>query len=111
MPSPSKNESHKSYMERCVPQLIKEGKNPDQAVAVCSSMYSAKAESESDNMLEPEVTQSISFCGVLTPEGFRLVTVEDSDTVIEKLSFLDVFSPFNLEEGKTYEFEIKVEEP
>ncbi len=73
-------------------------------------MYSAKAESESSDMLEPEVTQRICFCGILTPEGFRLVTVEDSDTVIEKLSFADVFSSFNLEDGKTYEFEIEVEE-
>ena len=39
MPTPKKDEKKSDYMQRCVPMLINEGKKPDQAVAICSSMY------------------------------------------------------------------------
>lgn len=39
MPEPKKGEKKSDYMTRCVPVLIKEGKKPDQAVAICNSMF------------------------------------------------------------------------
>jgi len=40
MPQPSKGETKKNYISRCVSQLIeKEGKEPDQARAQCESMW------------------------------------------------------------------------
>jgi len=39
MPLPKKGEKEKDYMSRCIPMLVKEGKNQDQAVAICSSMF------------------------------------------------------------------------
>lgn len=39
MPEPKKNEDKKDYMARCIGVLIEEGKKPDQAVAICSSMF------------------------------------------------------------------------
>lgn len=42
MPSVKKNEKQGHYMKRCVPMLIKEGKNQDQAVAQCLNMFREK---------------------------------------------------------------------
>ena len=39
MPKPSKGESRSDFLRRCTPELIKEGKPQDQAVAVCSDIY------------------------------------------------------------------------
>lgn len=39
MPIPKKGESKDKFMERCIPILINEGKQPNQAIAICSSMY------------------------------------------------------------------------
>jgi hypothetical protein len=39
---PSAGESESDFMSRCVPVLIDEGKDQDQAVAVCISMYEQK---------------------------------------------------------------------
>jgi hypothetical protein len=39
MPTPNKGESERDFVKRCVPVLIDEGKKPDQAVAVCHSLY------------------------------------------------------------------------
>jgi uncharacterized protein len=42
MPKPHDGESKEEFMGRCIPQLIDEGKEQDQAVAVCSSLYDNK---------------------------------------------------------------------
>jgi len=39
MPTPRKGERRKPFMERCVPEVIAEGKDADQAVAQCTSMF------------------------------------------------------------------------
>ncbi len=39
MPTPNSGESKDDFMARCVPMLIDEGREPRQAVAICSSMY------------------------------------------------------------------------
>jgi len=39
MPNPRKNEKKKEYISRCIPQVIKEGKEQDQAIAICYSMW------------------------------------------------------------------------
>ena len=38
-PDPSNFSSRRSWMEECVPQLIDEGNDQDQAVAICSNMW------------------------------------------------------------------------
>lgn len=48
MPTRRKGESKSSYMKRCVPMLIKEGKSQDQAVAICMNM--SKKKSPAKNM-------------------------------------------------------------
>ena len=39
MPEPRPDESRESYMKRCVPQVKKEGKKQDQALAICFSYW------------------------------------------------------------------------
>lgn len=39
MPHPSSAESREHYLDRCIPILINEGKDRDQAIAQCISMY------------------------------------------------------------------------
>ena len=45
MPTPSSNESYDDWMERCVPELIDEGYESDQAAAICNSKWEEKASS------------------------------------------------------------------
>lgn len=42
MPTPRDGESREEWMARCVPYLIDEGREQDQAVAICSSMWDDK---------------------------------------------------------------------
>lgn len=39
MPKPGKRETQDEFLARCIPQLIKEGKDQQQAVAICYSMW------------------------------------------------------------------------
>lgn len=40
MPKPRKNETEANFMKRCVPKLIEEGREQDQAVAICLTTWS-----------------------------------------------------------------------
>lgn len=42
MPTPSKNETESEYIQRCVPELIKEGKDQSQAYAICKAKWDTK---------------------------------------------------------------------
>lgn len=42
MPTPNDDESREEWMERCISVLIDEGRERDQAVAICSSMWDDK---------------------------------------------------------------------
>jgi hypothetical protein len=39
MPKPRKNETEESFIARCVPEVIREGRDQQQAVAVCYSTW------------------------------------------------------------------------
>jgi hypothetical protein len=54
MPTPNDGESRDDFMDRCIPQVISEGKEQDQAVAICSSLY----EQESEEKMALETTFS-----------------------------------------------------
>lgn len=56
MPDPKKGESKKDYMKRCVPHLKGEGKDQDQAVAVCLSMWDRRNEG-----IRGAITSHMSF--------------------------------------------------
>lgn len=42
MPTPEKGETEKEFIGRCIPILIDEGKEKDQAVAICYSIWKNK---------------------------------------------------------------------
>ena len=44
MPTPSKGESKEDFIGRCIPILKDEGKEQDQAVAICYSMWERRNE-------------------------------------------------------------------
>ena len=39
MPTPRKDEDRNDFMQRCVPQVIDEGRPQDQAVAMCNQIW------------------------------------------------------------------------
>ena len=104
MPEPKVGQNRKDYMENCVPKLIKEGKNPDQAVAVCSSMWEAKAEEDMEICKE----NSIEFSASVTDMGFEGITHEES--LFGDKSFSEILAMLGTEPGKRYEIEICIEE-
>ena len=52
MPTPHKGEKRKEFMERCVPEVIAEGKNAAQAVAQCSSMFANRKKTAKETVLD-----------------------------------------------------------
>jgi HK97 family phage prohead protease len=58
-PKPQEGESREDFMSRCIPILINEGKDKDQAVAICSSIFDNKAH-YSDKLLGNEGQDPIS---------------------------------------------------
>ena len=48
-PKPKEDESKDDFMGRCVPMLIDEGKEKDQAVAVCSSLWEKRSVKDDDD--------------------------------------------------------------
>ena len=105
MPKPKKGQDRKTYMESCVPELIKEGKSSDQAVAICSSMWEAKA---ADMSIEVCSENSIEFTAEVTDNGFKGITQEES--LFQDMTFAQMFAALKCEPGKRYEIEICVEE-
>jgi hypothetical protein len=50
MPVPKSNESKDTFINRCMPKLISEGKDKNQAYAVCNSMFDSRTEMEIHEM-------------------------------------------------------------
>jgi len=47
MPQPNSNEDEETFMNRCIPQLIAEGRPRNQAIAICLSKWrNRKAETD-----------------------------------------------------------------
>ena len=76
MPTPRSGESRDSFLERCIPMLIEEGREQDQAVAICNSYWRDKKS---------------SFTVYKTADGWRWVAIfsnkyRDNDNPPEILS-------------------------
>jgi len=39
MPKPKIEETEKDFLKRCIPELIKEGREKNQSIAICYSIY------------------------------------------------------------------------
>lgn len=103
MPEPKNGESKKSYLERCVPKLIDEGKSTDQAVAICSSMY-AKASEELTACTEV----CLEFKAYYEDGTFKEVMSEE--TLHPDMTLAEAFAKLGLKPGVKYEFELCAEE-
>lgn len=44
MPKPKKNESKENWLKRCIPRLLEEGKDKDQAIAICMSQWEIRSD-------------------------------------------------------------------
>lgn len=42
MPKPRKKETKKDFIKRCIPEVVGEGKSPEQATAICYSLWKLK---------------------------------------------------------------------
>lgn len=57
MPKPHKGEKKKDFISRCIPMLIDEGKEKDQAAAICYSFWERKDE-ETENILDKVLNEA-----------------------------------------------------
>ena len=96
MPEVKPNETKKNYLERCVPMLITEGKTPEEAVAICSSMFSKAS------TIEVEIEKTIKFSGKYSDGIF--------DTESGKVTLSEIMSAFGCDPDTEYEFEFCVEQ-
>lgn len=48
MPKPHKDENKEDFISRCIPMLVDEGRDQDQAVAMCYSIWSEHANKEEE---------------------------------------------------------------
>ena len=48
MPEPQSGESRSEFLDRCIPMLIDEGKDSDQAVAECISLWERRDRREEE---------------------------------------------------------------
>lgn len=48
MPKPQADETKDEFMNRCIPVLVDEGKDQDEAVSVCSSLWENKDDEEDE---------------------------------------------------------------
>lgn len=65
MPKPKKGESERDFLSRCIPMLIHEGKEQNQSIAICYSVYrkegdnpSPKPEPKSNNSSKKNLSRS-----------------------------------------------------
>jgi hypothetical protein len=97
-------QSRKEYTEDRVPELIRQGKTPNQAIAEVNSMWEALASEDMETCKE----SSIEFSASVTDVGFEGVTQEDS--LFGDKSFSEILAMLGAEPGKRYEIEICIEE-
>ena len=60
IPVPNKGESEKDFIKRCIPYVIKEGKEADQASAICHSIWKRKHEQGVDKIDKERVYLCLS---------------------------------------------------
>lgn len=107
---PKDGQTKKEYTEARVPQLIREGKTPDQAIAECNAMWEAARDKYGDNEPSIEVCteKSLEFSAEIGDGIF--INMSQEDVVLPKRTFAEVLTMLGCEPGKRYEIEISVEE-
>jgi hypothetical protein len=44
LPKPKRTENKEEWLERCIPVMIREGKDKDQAIAICMSQWNQRSD-------------------------------------------------------------------
>ena len=104
---PKDGQSRKEYTEDRVPQLIREGKTPNQAIAEVNAMWELYVAEAREAQLEICTERSIEFSAEIDG-AFKNISQED--LVFPERSFSEVFAMLGCEPGKRYEIEICIEE-
>jgi hypothetical protein len=101
------NQSRKEYTEERVPQLIREGKTPNQAIAEANAMWELQVAKAREAQLEVCTERTIEFSAEIDG-AFKNISQED--LVFPERSFSEVFAMLEAEPGKRYEIKIRIEE-
>lgn len=82
MPTPRENENEKDFINRCIPIMINEGKDPDQAYAICKSIWD---NSNKNEMKTIELTvDDINYDGVTAISLVEMPAIEENFMVFNK---------------------------
>ena len=58
MPQPEPGESKNDYLKRCIPELIHEGRQQNQAIAICYAMYDKHNDKNHKNQKKENMSKS-----------------------------------------------------
>ena len=104
---PNAGESEEDFISRCVPTLINEGYDQDQAVAVCYSYYESKLSSDESDLLQSTVLElAEEFGESYDPQNVHFVDMskESFSTVgdfLKGIGALDLLSKNDLKKRKS----------
>jgi hypothetical protein len=97
--------NRKEHMENSVAQLVREGKTPNEAVAIAIEQFRALSENEP---MEVCKEMKLEFSGDFSESGFSKIVQEEAP--YDDTSLADLFKILGCQPGKRYEVEICVEE-
>lgn len=98
MPMPHQDESHETFMERCIPEVMGEGKEQAQAVAMCSAFWKDRGKDTAALHLDVEIadmplTMIVANDPMSRTWGLNGVTTLDADGMLFVYD-KDEFVPF-----------------
>ncbi len=107
MPTPNKGESKKDFIDRCIPILIDEGKEQDQAVAQCNGIWDQSRKDKARAMdLASFSSTLLSHTWAVLPS--KLEEIIDASRLADPILKQEVFSSFfDLQDDEFRNFEVK----
>lgn len=86
MPTPKKNETESSFVDRCIPIVLDEGKaeNAEQATAMCHSMYKEKKPDKESRFALQGILETKETDTELIVKGYVATTHFDGQDIITK---------------------------
>ena len=68
IPTPNDGEQEREFISRCTPIMVRDGKSPKQAVAICYGQWREKHPSASPAPIKAENQPEMSQCESMTVE-------------------------------------------
>lgn len=84
MPAPRSGENQDEFIRRCIPMMINEGKESDQAVAICHSLWDSKLKNKKDHeqwlsKLKDNYEKGIPYTLEITKGKYHRFRIEDPE--------------------------------